>query len=331
MELKQTNGYSYNIEIPSFIYSMKDNNFLSLNVGTSISGSANINFRESVLGTIGEGFERQILYDATMTDSFTAFNLLKKNFEIIPVNAHTKTFFYDSCGLATHVTTNNSIENAFKEFVERQSFILSYLSKRKAKKVIKNEYFKMLIPSRFHKMNFFEISLAPSYRVFFCFGEINKSVAIGLGAGYTTEEAMKKLLGEISSFSLHGSIEPKTNDDIDYIHLFHMIPIKDIIKAYNYLDNSDEFFTPCENEAKKSMNWVLKELQLYWKMEPLCTFLINDHYNFSRYKYSKNIKFFDLNWFPSLNLNSYSDIIYNNVEKHSGYKLDRKTNFIPFP
>lgn len=330
--MEYSNGYTFIIDIPKFIGQNSEGNLLSLNVGNSFSGSSNSDFRKALLGTIGEGMERQILYDSNVENklNLNCINLFTKKIESIPVNQHTKKFFFDTCGLATHLSTSNALENALGEFIERQSFIFTYLSKRKVKKVIKNNFFKEIIPDFLHDLKFYEISLISSYKVFFSIGLLNTSIVIGLGAGYTDEEALSKLAKEISSFSPHGSIKAIDGERYDYIHLFHMLPIENIIRAYQFLETSINIYEPKKEKVPKQ-DEVLDELNRLWGMEPMCTALMNDHYNTSRYTYSKNIKVFDLTWFPSLNLTTFTDEIYDSVETKGNCILDRSANFIPFP
>lgn len=332
-----SNGYTFEYNISPFIKSYKTNNLLTLDNGNSISGTKDSSLRKSMLGTIGEGFERQLLFSTSVNDlkddenKLTCINLFKKELEKKTLDSHTIKYFTDTCGLATHTNSDSCLENSFCEFVERQSFIFSYLSKKKASVVKKNNLFKEIIPKKYHGLDFFEISLVESFRVFFAIGKItDDSICIGLGAGYTSEDALRKLLKEIISPNKHGDITLKKNEHIDYIHIFNLLSLDQIIEAYSYLKKSNVQFLPVKEE-KNNMDIVLEELNRKWGIQPLCLSLISINKDKVRYRYAKNFKVFDTNWFPSLSLLTYDEKIYSNIEKRTGYMLSREINFIPFP
>lgn len=332
-----SNGYTFEYSMSPFIKSYKTENLLTLDNGDSISGTKDPSFRKSMLGTIGEGFERQILFSTLVSDlkdeenKFTCINLYKKELEKKILDSHTIKYFIDTCGLATYTNSDTCLENSFCEFVERQSFIFSYLSKKKPRIVKKNNFFKEIIPKKYQILDFFEISLVDSFRVFFAIGQIaDDSICIGLGAGYTSEDALRKLLKEIISPNTHGDMLLKKDEHVDYIHIFNLLSLTQITEAYSYLKKTSIQFVPIKEEKKK-MDIVLEDLNTRWGIQPLCLSLISSNQDAIRYRYAKNFKVFDTNWFPSLSVITYDEKIYSNIEKRTGYSLSRKINFIPFP
>lgn len=329
-----SNGYTFQLDDTGFRKKIKTKNLLTLDDGYSISGSSSERMSQSILGTIGEGLERQIMLSndlENLNKKFSSLDLRTKKEVIFTIDDTTSKFFFDTCGLSTHLNSQKCLNNSISEFIERQSFIFSYLSKTSGQIVEKNSFFKSIIPSKYHHLNYFEISLTSLYRVIFAIGIFEEnSISIGLGAGYTSEEALKKLLAEIHDPIIHGKMKPEKDEDIDYIHLFHMLTIEDIIQAYKYLENTEKIFLP-KKEKKYELEEVLDDLYRRYNINPKCIFLCKNFYNERRYGFSKNIKVFDFNWFPSLNLYSFDEKIYHHVEKNTGKVLNRNINFIPFP
>ncbi|MDR2832742.1 MAG: hypothetical protein LBV67_03395, partial [Streptococcaceae bacterium] len=112
--MEQSNGYTFNYNIPQFQLGYKMNNFLSLNYPSisSNGSSSNKSFRQSIMGTIGEAFERQSLLN--FVDKTHQICLQMRDGKIIQVelNDKNKKYFHDTCGLATYTNTKNAFQNA---------------------------------------------------------------------------------------------------------------------------------------------------------------------------------------------------------------------------
>lgn len=335
---RQTNGYTYSYDAPRYLNTYSTSTVVSLNyVSISSNGaSSNRSFRQSLLGSIGEAYERQTLinfFNCGIEEKiiFTCVNLLTRKVVELPNTAYIRNYFYDTCGLSTHLTTNKCIENSLKEFIERQSFIVSYLSKTKGKIIERNKYFFDIVPEEFHFLEFYEISLIESYNVVFCIGKKDdQSIDIGLGAGYTIEEALNNVMKEVKPFSeKHKKIPVQKGQNLDYVHIYHLLPIEKIISAYDYLKGGEVFIPkPVQKKTRKD---VLIELSSRYKMNLLACSIFSPNNSFFRNSYSKNIKIFSIDWFSSLNLSKVTEDIYKNVEQLTGLSLDRNSNFIPFP
>ncbi|MGT2910757.1 YcaO-like family protein [Streptococcus cameli] len=325
-------------------YTIKDNKFLSSfspSPMVMLSSDYNHTFATSLhkeksksfLGAIGEAFERHsmFMYTSPRSSSFIdCFDLYEKKIVTLENDSNLEKFFNDSCGMASHTNTKDCFLNAFDEFIERQSFILTYLSKSPRRVIKKNKAFLEKIPSRFHHLDFYEISIIDSYKVYFAVGYKNNYLDIALGSSYDATEALEKLIRELRLPTVkHGSLENSIDTYQDYLHVFHMISPDRILQAYNFLKLGEEIvFKPTETIG---FEIILEELNKKYKMHPKALSLFNKNYNYSISSYSKNIKIFDENWFPSLSVSQFTDSIYNRVEILSGVKLDRSINFIPFP
>lgn len=336
----QSQGYLYDYDIYPFLKDYKSKKLLTLctTFNGTYSSACNISMHSSMLGMIGETYERGALtLDATLDNKATVqdciyFDLYDKNMRCLSneEKRYLQLYFLDSCGMATHINSKCCIENAFSEFVERQSFMLSYLSKRPAKVLRKDSFLLSFVPKYYHFVDIYDISLVDSYKVYFAFAVKNDIVYCALGAGFTSVQALQKVIKELSiSEFKQGSIKAKEGMKKDYIHLFHMLTIDRIVQAYAYLKNSEEIvFTSSE---EYSLHQVVGDLYQKYKMRPLLSGLYYANYSRSILRYAKNVKIFALGWFPALQVNVIPSAIFDNIEQNAQVKLTRQSNFIPFP
>ena len=292
--------------------------FHSFSVNSSmnenISGGATRPFlRESILAGIGEYFERDAVFAFNRNfenkKHVGCLNILTKKVNYFDIcNEKYKIYFSDTCGCACHTNSDNLVNNCFSEFVERQSFMLRYLSKRaKYKLKFDKNLFQKLIPSDFY---------------------------IGLGADFNLFNAIKNCIKEvmqISSFYTNKNkndnknFKNKDREFKDYIDYFMELDSKRLENAYLFLDRFEE------KAVDKNLlyncydiNDTLSELYDKYKIEPYLFFMEN-MYNF------KIAKIVDFNWFPTLLPKTISEEKIKNIEKITGLTIDRKCNFIPFP
>jgi len=332
-------GYTYNLDVPKFLEGYRCSNWVSLNYDSisSNGSSTDMSFCKSMQASIGEAFERQALINFINRPQYMVnfLNLTTDELGCEKINSKNIIYFLDTCGLATHVSSELSIENSLKEFIERQSFIISYLSKTVKYQIKKDKYLSKIIPFDLTHLKFYEISIIDCYRVILGIGSTgSNSIDIGIGAGYSIEEAFKSLFRELYPLNkLHGSVSQGDIDKVDYIHVFDKLPVEDIIEAYSYLEEgslvsaSDIFdIQGCFTRSK-----VINELYQKYDMElKLCTPFSFQNVFYRNYC-SKITKIYSENWFPSLRISDYSEEIYSNVENKTGMKLNRDINFIPFP
>lgn len=336
---RQSNGYSFKIDENIFFSQMK-NNWVSLNYNSigSNGSSSNFSLQNSLLGSIGEAFERQELtavYDnVDLFSNINCIDLIDYNVKQIPLNNDTFKYFSDTTGLATHLTSKKSIYNSVSEFIERQSFVISYLSKKGRFRIEKDKWLYSIIKDEFKFLQFYDISISKSFYTVIAIGERKKGyIDLGLGTGRSVTEAIKNVLREIFPFrGKHGEIDIGDNEKVDYIHLYNKLSIEQIKAAYDYLNKlpikSIQEYPVVETIE---MQQIILELYKVYNIRPLLCSLNHLKQEYSRNSYSKITKVFAYGWFPSLNPNDYTDDIYKNVEKNTGFLLDKKVNFLPFP
>lgn len=337
--MEESQGYFYNYTVSPNLKEYKSGNFLALSnlyAGT-YSSASNLSMRRSMLGMIGEGYERAAMQlfsrvHENVLHKYYCINMYSK--ELIDMDSisipYLRIYFYDSCGLASYTNSPKCIENAFSEFVERQSFILSYLGKIIPKRINKTPEVLSIVPKKYHFVDIFDISIIDSFKVYFALGIKNDTVYCSLGAGFNEIQALNKLVRELNiSNAKHGSIKAEPGQAKDYLHLFHMLSIEQILDAYEYMKAGE--WVNIKNSPKTTIDKVVDELYRKYNMQPLLLSLFHPRYTQSNLGHAKNVKVFAVNWFPSLNVSSIPSEVFDNIEKCTNLKLNRKTNFIPFP
>lgn len=332
-------GYTYNYVVSKFLNEFNNKNYVSLNypsIGCNGS-SSDYSFINSMLGSIGEVFERQALTNFWEVQiplkMLTCLNINKRRIERIKFSKEKLSYLYDTCGLSTYTSTEGAFENSLREFIERQSFILSYLSKSPGFFLEKNEYFKKFVPKRLQFMNLYEISFISFYKVVFGIGaKKGNRIYIGLGAGYTIEDALHSFVKEANPFETGKSEDLIKNlKYLDYGDVFSILAKDKILAAYDYLEDSPTVKIDDINSCRHDRLQVLDELTNYMKSDLYMTSFFSKNNKYYRNKNAKSIKLFCLNWFPSLDPSSFNDETYEYVEYVTGKKLNRRINFIPFP
>lgn len=329
------NGFCYQFDRNSYLDQIKADNLCSMAPHYVFCGSSAYKNRDAILGTIGEGFERQILLNCMPQrgDRINTINMRNLKAETIIVNENVQNYFYDTCGLSTHRESKKCIFNSMSEFIERQSFILSYLAKLDAKKLVHNSFVKSLLPKELEEISIYDISIINSFKVCLGYGKISDTkFAIGIGSGNNYKTALINLIREV--FPLREirrtrDTSIKTNY-LDYQDKFNMLDTDTILQAYDYL-RKKSVELEIEEDTTFSLGETIDELYIKWKICPHLITFFDEKYVNRKYKNAKNCKVIDLNYFPSLAVNTFSDSIYNNVEKITNLKLNRQINFIPFP
>lgn len=341
MKYRSLTKYMYSGGNNKYLNSYKFN-YLELCNTQSKGSSTNINWQYSLKAAIGEALERYSLVNFSPNNQkeLIVYNLYTRKFEYLKTEDFNRIYLEDTCGLSTHLSSNQVIEAAFNEFIERQSFILSYLAKRPKYIIAKDNYFKMYVPEIFHFLNFYEISIIDSYKVVLAIGQRSKNtIDLALGAGINIKTALEKVCREIVPFeSCHDAVERKENEHVDYLHVFKKIPINKILEAYDYLVKGKEksilnlsrLSYDSINSQFKQMGKSLCELKEKYEIEPLVLAYTNEHLCDCSNNY-KAVKVFANNTFPSLKVTTYTESVFLNMENKFKCKLKRNVNFIPFP
>lgn len=315
---------------------------VSNKLNPSICGTATrLTQRESILASIGEYFERYSLVElnrrlSSKKSTISGIELLngkKICFDSRDISKFV--YFSDTCGCACHINSRDLVNNAFSEFIERQSFVLRYLTKTGRYKLkIDKEIFEELIPKELSFLEFYDVSMIDSYYVILSTGVLDDNFYISLGADYCLNNAIRKSIKEIMQIrGYYMNVRKKyvtrckqKESKKDYFDYFMDIDTEKINKAYSFLaDYPEKRIT--FNDLFKSSNFrnVLLDLRNRYNINPILFFIKSSNSVF------KIAKIVDFNWFPTLLPKTISEEKIKNIEKITGLTIDRKCNFIPFP
>lgn len=306
-------------------------------LNSSIAGHSNrLKIKERYLSSIGEYYERKACFcqfnKNGLIKNLKGLNLVDKSiFSIEKSDVNKWIYFSDTCGSACFTNSKNAIERAFFEFVERQSLIVSYLTKTFKYKInIEKNFKNRIVPYELDYLEFYNISLIDSVFVVISIGLYYGKVNVSLGVGYDIVSAVKKSINEamqihlyynLSDINLSNNLSLKRKDYFDY---FMNIEPEKILAAYKFLDNSKTFYLNGSQFEWNTYDRAIKELKNRYNINPILFFL-NNRNSF------KVAKIVDFNWFPTLLPKAISEEKIKNIEKITGLTIDRKCNFIPFP
>lgn len=319
------------------------NNIFIKNSNDKISGlGLSLNSKnESLLASIGEYIERDILYNPQINfinaaDKIEVYSFAKNS--IIEINKHlflNELKNCDSMGFATHTNSLKCIENSFKEFFERQCYIFNYLSKSSAEKVFIDTFKEKEIIDIFFRgipVEFYNISLIKEIYVILGLALKNDELYIGINCSNFKDEA---LYGVIKEMLLCKNMykNEKNNKNLynmnEYSKIYLNLSGRKIWDSYSYLRKSVKHRKYSNLKSfNLNINNLCKKLYERFKMDPLLKIITNKNYN------KNNIvttKVFDLNWFKNMLVSQYNDKLYYFIETATGKPLNRSCNFLPFP
>lgn len=325
------------------VMNMSDSSFLNDNKTVMLSNLDNNRLQgfqtskskeKSIVASIGEYIERQYLIEQNKYAGdfdVQAFSLLNKNeVSIKSSDVKKKYILIDSLGMATHKTSKECIKNALSEFIERQSFIFNYLSKKCGQSIDINRFGYTNTNDYFKNIKFYNISLIKEYYVVIGKGMIEDKFCIGLGSSNSMREAINKCMNEIKQCKIPVGKSEKKNlyireKKLNYIDYFLAIEPTRLDNAYKYLDLGSNIIESSEDYLDFDLEKIISSLWYNCKMNPLITV-----YNTRKSKINiKAIHIFDLNWFPSMMVYRYCEDNYRYIEEVMDCKLDRNCNFIP--
>lgn len=324
------------ISISSFL-DTPSNSILYSKVNHKFNGSnASKNKKDALLAMFGEYFEREnflIEYPIYLKQDIRAYDLYHKKIVILPDTLiKKKNLFNDSSGMASHLNSKSCFDNAFAEFIERQSFVFNYLSKTKGKFINKNlisEY--VLLDGFCNDIDFYEISLISSFHVIIALGKIDNKFYVGLGAGKNFKLALDKCVKEINQFRIgfvNDSIKPiQSNNNMDYMDYYLMLPAKKIERAYTYLKGGSSLKESEIIIRDFDDDFTIRKLHEECSINPKLIFIDQKRCNINQ----KIMHIIDENWFSGINPNLFHEDVYCYIEEKMKTSLNRKCNFIPFP
>lgn len=170
----------------------------------------------------------------------------------------------DSSGTAFHVSSMKVIDNAFQEFIERQSLVHCWLTKSPGKKIslelcgrsndqIRKAHSALL--AYFDSIESYEISITEKCKVVITIATSKLNKSVGLGSSWELESALFKSLKETwqlishkapahmnSEYDKYTEEVPDTNKGFNlYGDYFHELSVEEVKKSYEFLDDGEIF------------------------------------------------------------------------------------------
>ena len=337
MKKATINEISINIKKSTYLndyrYCIFNDVINNLTIGSGIS---NQSIKKAILIALGEFYERESLFymcdevPIINSELILGYSLAQK--KIIKIDKKYKNYiFSDSCGDASHSKSSFCEKNALREFIERQSLIYNYLSKAKGKRIILNKDIQIKnILNEFKNVYIYNVSLIDNFYVILATADYNDKFLIGANSSSNKDEAINGAIKEMYAckISCNSNMDTQNKKNLDYCDLYTSIPTEKLRAAYSYLkEKSDICYYDELNSYEFDVKSMCRELYDEYKINPILFYMPSTR-NIGNLKVAK---FFDFNWFPSLNPNQFTPEIYDFVEQATDTELDRKCNFIPFP
>jgi ribosomal protein S12 methylthiotransferase accessory factor YcaO len=251
--------------------------------------------------------------------------------------------FVDSCGMASHFISKKVIESALKEFLERQCFILNYLTRSEGVRInIKNNQYISIIDKYIKNfvddIYYFNLSIFKGINIVITLAFGEKKKAIGLGTSVALNKAILKSQNEIlqnlavdkSKYNSNGDNNDDSYKDM-YHDNFYKMSVEEVKNCYNYLFNADTEVSVDSHigsyEDNLDINKMIQNIYTEYGINPYVYFIPTKR----SIPNLKVIKIIDKRWFPHMFPKLYNEEIYNNIERSINKHLDRNVLFIPFP
>lgn len=231
------------------------------------------NVKETMYSAMGEYLERMTQRKPShkLKEEFlNAYNINRECIEKIQIenillfdphifNPNFKNSWDDSTGTAFHTNSLKLIESSFFEFIERQSLVFNWLTKKSGRKIKLEQYYNikkirnmsLSLKAYFDKFDLFEISIHPSCQVVITIGAGSIYKTVGLGVGWNLSDAIYSSLKESLQCVSH-LIPPHQPDirpaflkslenqelpesDMYYDRYFNSLSPQEMLKEYSYL------------------------------------------------------------------------------------------------
>lgn len=352
--MKLKNNFRYNNK-----FLIADRNFLSDPIKFQVAaikedGTYGISrgFRRisTLKAAVGEHVERVSGFKNGISSSFLrAFNLYNGEEIIVPtteilLNHNLKPFynskednfpFRDTCGYSAHVDSYKNILNGLLEFIERQSFIHTWLIQYPHKKIkienVQDKELRERLETFKSNLDFFElfnISFWDEIPVVLMIGGKDEAIGVGCSANISLEKSIEGAFDEFwlvfDSF-LESTTDVENTKNI-YLKRFSDQKATDIKDQYSFLLYNEEQDFQASNNFNLA-NFVKRLFCEYGIETYACMVPIN---NFS--KSIKTIKIISPQAYPHMNTEILNPDEYNiskNLPKGSGFININKP--IPFP
>ncbi|MBO6154225.1 MAG: YcaO-like family protein [Lachnospiraceae bacterium] len=293
-----------------------------------------------IRSTIGEYFEREVLTNNNplQNEYVMAVNMIDFKVEKYPVNKFLfGKYFLDSCGMASHYSSEEIVKKAYLEFFERQSLIANYLYGIPGKRIGYLGDEKILEKDKYIKnytdeTSYYDISLSDNIKVVIAICLSEKRNAVGVGTSLDMKEAVEKAQDEVLQYFAVESrkhdcnvIEVNEKNDV-YYNQFKNFSSEDIKKLYRHLFTSVDI---TEVDSKDVNNNTLNDI-IYDNYEKLNMKPFLVMFPGREETSVKVVKVFDDNWFPHMRPGLYDEKLITRIGLTLGRTRINNTEWIPF-
>lgn len=304
---------------------------------------------ESLKKSIGENYEREELYSLNATKNkikvacfYNDILKIKNKNQFHLLYSVTQDIFKDSSGNAAGENSFMAVNNAYLEFVERQSLVYSFVTKRAGLNLLelinKDDGKYKILSTKTAYVN--DISIVPWVSVIIIVIFTNEGYAIGLGTDYDQKTAFKKSFDEVFGYQnelfknneeINSNFDEFLNQNLDdgdiYLSYFSKnVNSYYLKKTYDFLSNGlkAKFF-----KKRKHQNYIeISKLSNFLKIPINVEFLRSDLGNNTL----KRVRIYSDEAYPTINNSRIEPENY----KISYFESDipefkNRLNYLPFP
>ena len=297
--------------------------------------------RKHIVSTIGEFYEREILINSNPLnyDTCQAVSMITgETREVATERLVFKNQFVDSCGMASHYSSEEVIWKAYKEFFERQSFISSVLYERPAIELdISGEKelyeFDIYLKNYLNHIKYYNISLSPELAVVLCIGYAEGRKAAGLGTSRNLVKATGKAQREMLQYfatatsknsKIHQTVDVEQRDS--YHQKFEELSVEEFLWFYDYLNQSKQRKVVAEDgiQTAEKQEIILGNYEK-WEMEPYVV-MFEGRENTG----IKVVKILDFQWFPHMRPQLYEKGLIERIGSKYEWNAKKEIQWLPF-
>ncbi|MCF6136516.1 YcaO-like family protein [Pseudalkalibacillus berkeleyi] len=331
----------------------------NLHEGTS-GRSVGYSIDKVIKASFGEHLERLSLFKSKLKPDgfdqkqFDAFNLitgetikvpaaevlLEYNLPIFKDYEKIETLYSDTCGVAAHLNSKDAMLNGFMEFVERQSLIQTWLTKRIGERVTTEVITDQKIHKSLQHLNkyvdeiqMFNISISKNIYVILTLGFHKESFSIGIDADTDLEKAVRGSINEFAMI-LEGSIlirqqsaeEQSFHDSQLYTEIFYQLSGEAFRNKFDFLFDSPHLVKQSETK-EQTFNSLVECVSKEFKIPIYCTFIPS----FIESGSEKVVKIFSSDGYPHMNTELFEPEDYKISQSFPHNGFPNKGIHIPFP
>ncbi|CAM5781347.1 MULTISPECIES: YcaO-like family protein [Brevibacillus] len=320
------------------------------------------NSKKAIAAAIGEHLERLALFNPLIKNNqgikyyVEAFNLVTGETINIPLedvileyglpifnDRDMSNAFSDTCGVASHTSSDFALEAAFLEFIERQSLIHTWLTKKAGKLIPLNllnniDLKKIINMSRTYKgiQEFYlvDISITDEIKVVLALGFGKESFSIGAGAHWNIMNAIERAMNEYFQFmtGFWGNNDESESSDGDlYYEYCNTLSPEAFKQEYKFVIDTKTQYNPYQFHKNTSQERINLSNKIRKVVEDLdisvyATF-IPERMDFN----TKIVKVFSSDCYPHMNTALLNPMDYKFSSKFNQSIFKNLYRLIPFP